>query len=279
MCSVCRSPRASARCWSARCGCHRSASARRAALLLGPLTVEPPFRERGIGTALVQRALDEAKAKGHRLVVLVGDEPYLRQVGFKRIPKGHVKMPGPVDPARLLVAELAAGAFDGVSGSIRPDWENSSNLAAFSRPRRRQRADQQQQAEQAGEHRQHADAAHHAGVAHLQADPVVALEGVARCAPATTRGTLHADRRRRAGARRRRSHCSIGAQHLGRRGHFGEFARIGRADIDQRRQLAVGRAPQAELVGRRRGAPQPGLAGGSVNRARLAGRRGRASPG
>src|SRR5215813_12115025 len=46
------------------------------ALLLGPLTVEPPFRERGIGVALIERALIEAKGDGHRLVLLVGDEPY-----------------------------------------------------------------------------------------------------------------------------------------------------------------------------------------------------------
>src|SRR3954462_8596959 len=42
------------------------------ALLLGPMTVEPPFRKRGIGRALLDRALAEAKAKGQRLVVLVG---------------------------------------------------------------------------------------------------------------------------------------------------------------------------------------------------------------
>src|SRR5690348_11997365 len=30
------------------------------ALLLGPLTVEPPFRERGIGQALMQRAMNDA---------------------------------------------------------------------------------------------------------------------------------------------------------------------------------------------------------------------------
>src|SRR5579864_4691468 len=30
------------------------------ALLLGPLTVEPPFRGRGIGLALIKRALDTA---------------------------------------------------------------------------------------------------------------------------------------------------------------------------------------------------------------------------
>ena len=92
------------------------------ALLLGPLTVEPPFRSRGVGRALLDRALSEAQAKGHRLVLLVGDEPYYSRVGFKRVPKGHVTMPGPVDYDRLLVAELVDGAFDGVSGAIRPDW-------------------------------------------------------------------------------------------------------------------------------------------------------------
>ena len=93
------------------------------ALLLGPLTVEPPFRERGVGTAMIARALKDAKAQGHKLVVLVGDEPYYGKTGFQRIPKGQVKFPGPVDPARLMVAELETSAFEGVKGLIRPDWE------------------------------------------------------------------------------------------------------------------------------------------------------------
>ena len=93
--------------------------------MLGPLTVEPPFRSHGIGRRLIERALNEARARGHKLVVLVGDEPFYGKAGFKRIPKGQAKMPGPVDPARLLVAELQPGAFDGVSGLIRPDWDVS----------------------------------------------------------------------------------------------------------------------------------------------------------
>jgi predicted N-acetyltransferase YhbS len=91
------------------------------ALLLGPLTVEPAFRERGVGQALIERALKEAAQKGHRLVLLVGDEAYYEKCGFKRIPRGRAIMPGPVDPARLLIAELSEGAFDGVSGPVRPD--------------------------------------------------------------------------------------------------------------------------------------------------------------
>lgn len=92
------------------------------ALMLGPLTLEPPFRDRGIGLALMKRALDEARAKGYRFVVLVGDEPYYARAGFKRTPKGKITMSGPVDPARLLVAELVEGAFAGVAGEIKPDW-------------------------------------------------------------------------------------------------------------------------------------------------------------
>lgn len=96
------------------------------ALLLGPLTVEPPFRSRGVGAALMARSLKDARETGHKLVLLVGDEPYYGRSGFKRVAKGQVKMPGPVNPARLLVHELVPGAFDGVSGLVRPDWVESA---------------------------------------------------------------------------------------------------------------------------------------------------------
>jgi predicted N-acetyltransferase YhbS len=95
------------------------------ALMLGPLTVEPPFRKRGVGRALLDRALADAKKAGHRLVILVGDESYYGRVGFKVVAKGRAIMPGPVDHIRLLVAELAEGAFEGVSGEIRPDWSKA----------------------------------------------------------------------------------------------------------------------------------------------------------
>src|SRR5258707_15450296 len=75
------------------------------ALLLGPLTVEPPFRVRGVGRAPLDRGLKEAKARGHLLEVLIGDEPYYGPVGFKIIPKGRATMPGPGAYSRPLVAE------------------------------------------------------------------------------------------------------------------------------------------------------------------------------
>lgn len=89
------------------------------AFLLGPLIVDPAFRSRGIGAILVKRSIDAAREAGHRLVLLVGDEPYYGRLGFKRVPNGRIAMPGPVDPARVLICELVEGAFEGVSGAVR----------------------------------------------------------------------------------------------------------------------------------------------------------------
>ena len=88
------------------------------ALMLGPLTVEPAFESRGIGAALMKRSLDAAKAKGHTLVLLVGDEPYYSRFGFKRIPPQQLQLPGPVNPARFLALELEDGALARAKGLV-----------------------------------------------------------------------------------------------------------------------------------------------------------------
>ena len=89
------------------------------ALLLGPLAVLPALKNFGVGKALMRLSMDAARQRGHRLVVLVGDLPYYRPFGFGCVPAGRVLLPGPVDPARLLWAELVPGAADGVSGLVR----------------------------------------------------------------------------------------------------------------------------------------------------------------
>lgn len=89
------------------------------ALLLGPLAVLPALKNLGVGKALMRRSLEAARQRHHRLVVLVGDLPYYWPFGFRVIPAGRVELPGPVDPARLLWAELTPGASDGVVGLVR----------------------------------------------------------------------------------------------------------------------------------------------------------------
>ncbi len=89
------------------------------ALLLGPLAVRPEWKNRGVGKALMRMSLDAAKKAGHRLVVLVGDEPYYGPFGFGMVPPGSMTMPAPVDPRRMLACELVKGALSGVSGAVR----------------------------------------------------------------------------------------------------------------------------------------------------------------
>lgn len=87
-------------------------------LALGPLTVDPSFEGKGIGSALMGAALDAARAAGHGLIVLVGDLPYYGRFGFAPIPPGRLTLPGPVDPARLLWLELAEGAREVAAGLV-----------------------------------------------------------------------------------------------------------------------------------------------------------------
>ena len=87
-------------------------------LLLGPLAVDPTMRAAGIGRALVEHGLKRARALGHGAVILVGDAPYYARFGFSRIPEGRLRMPGPVDPARLLGLDLVPGALARAQGRV-----------------------------------------------------------------------------------------------------------------------------------------------------------------
>lgn len=89
------------------------------ALMLGPLAVETDQRGRGIGVALMERGVEEARGRGHVAVILIGDEPYYARVGFAKLPPGRIRFPGPVDPSRILGLSLKAGAELDLSGEVR----------------------------------------------------------------------------------------------------------------------------------------------------------------
>ena len=74
------------------------------AMLLGPLTVEPPFREHGIGRSRDRggqqgrrRRRREARAAGRRRALL-------QRLRLQGVPRGKVTLPGPVDPNSILIA-------------------------------------------------------------------------------------------------------------------------------------------------------------------------------
>jgi predicted N-acetyltransferase YhbS len=96
------------------------------ALLLGPLAVDPAIQQAGIGSTLMRHAVAEAARLGHQAILLVGDPSYYARFGFSAEKTGRLSMPGPYERHRFLALELAAGALDGVSGTLKPAGRKSS---------------------------------------------------------------------------------------------------------------------------------------------------------
>ncbi|MCO6051076.1 N-acetyltransferase [Mesorhizobium sp. RP14(2022)] len=101
------------RLWHVRCG-----EGGPAALLLGPLAVDPALKGAGLGSALMHHALAEAKARGHKAVLLVGDAPYYARFGFSAQKTGGLAMPGPYERERFLAVEFEEGVLDGAKGTL-----------------------------------------------------------------------------------------------------------------------------------------------------------------
>ena len=78
----------------------------------------------------MREGLARAEAKGHGLVILVGDEPYYAKVGFHKLPAGLLIMPGPVDPNRFLYRELNPGALAGMAGVVLPPFRHAQSHPA-----------------------------------------------------------------------------------------------------------------------------------------------------
>lgn len=70
------------------------------ALFLGPIAVAARLRRSGVGAMLMEAALAAADRGARRTILLVGD-PWFHRFGF-RVAEA-VRMPGPVDPRRVLI--------------------------------------------------------------------------------------------------------------------------------------------------------------------------------
>jgi len=89
------------------------------AVTLAPMAVLPRYQRRGIGASLIRQALDECKRMGHNIVVLIGHPEYYPHFGF--VPAGPKGLSSEfeVPDEAWMVAELAEGALDDVSGEVR----------------------------------------------------------------------------------------------------------------------------------------------------------------
>ena len=87
------------------------------ALLLGPVAVHPTRQGEGIGAMMMARVIGTAPEERWSRILLVGDLPYYRRFGFRRL--SGVVMPPPTNPDRILGLDLRPGAWEGVTGVVR----------------------------------------------------------------------------------------------------------------------------------------------------------------
>lgn len=88
------------------------------ALALAPMAVAPAWQRRGVGSALVDRGLREARAQGHAVVIVLGHPDYYPRFGFR--PAGPLGIRSPFDAPEeaFLALELRPGALRGVRGTV-----------------------------------------------------------------------------------------------------------------------------------------------------------------
>jgi predicted N-acetyltransferase YhbS len=81
-------------------------------LLLGPLAVQPELRGKGYGRKVVADGLARARAINKWPLVLVSGEPeYYPKFGFEPALPYQPDWPGFIEPERLQILELQAGAL------------------------------------------------------------------------------------------------------------------------------------------------------------------------
>jgi len=85
---------------------------------LGPLAVDPDAQSAGLGAALARACVSACRAVRGNGVILVGAATFFLPLGFGVVPAGRIKLPGPVDPARLLWCELRPGGLAQAEGAL-----------------------------------------------------------------------------------------------------------------------------------------------------------------
>jgi putative acetyltransferase len=86
------------------------------AVALAPMAVLPEFQRRGIGGRLIRCGLDLLRARGEKIVIVVGHPNYYPRFGFSsekaRTLEGHF-------PAEAFMAmELSPGGLEGIRGRV-----------------------------------------------------------------------------------------------------------------------------------------------------------------
>jgi putative acetyltransferase len=85
---------------------------------LAPLSVVPEYQRRGIGSALMQSALEQARARSVAVVVLVGEPDYYARFGFVPAKRFGLRCKWPATDEAFMARELIGGTLTRASGRV-----------------------------------------------------------------------------------------------------------------------------------------------------------------
>lgn len=102
------------RVWPLRVG---EGEAEQRALFYGPVAVAVSHRGSRLGLSITGEAIEAGIEAGWPAAVLIGAPSYFGEIGFEVIEKGRLTLPGPQDPARIMVRNLAGNAA-ALSGKV-----------------------------------------------------------------------------------------------------------------------------------------------------------------
>jgi putative acetyltransferase len=88
------------------------------ALALAPVAIRPDRQRNGIGSALIRRGLDLARAEGWEAVIVLGDPAYYARFGFSAAAARHLQAPFSGDAFMALA--LRPGALEGRGRVVYP---------------------------------------------------------------------------------------------------------------------------------------------------------------
>lgn len=79
-------------------------------LVLAPLSVRPEFQRQGVGTALMERAHEIARARGEEYILVLGSEEYYPRAGYRPAEELGVTVPEGIPSANFMALRLREDA-------------------------------------------------------------------------------------------------------------------------------------------------------------------------
>ncbi|HBH17893.1 MAG TPA: N-acetyltransferase [Cyanobacteria bacterium UBA9579] len=94
-------------------------------LLLAPISVVLEYRNKGVGTELINKSFEIARKMGYKSVILVGDPAYYSRFGFEKSVDLGIKNSNNIPEEYVLACELVPDALFEINGTI--DLLNKNN--------------------------------------------------------------------------------------------------------------------------------------------------------